>query len=131
MSMQDPLADMLTRIRNALAVRKSTVAMPASRLKEEVCRLLAREGYIESWQSERAGNKSTLLIRLKYRDGAAAIESLHRVSRPGLRRYVGVAGLPSVCGGLGTAIMSTSQGIVTEKTARAAKIGGEVLCTVF
>ena len=131
MSMQDPLADMLTRIRNALAVRQRAVAMPSSRLKEQVCRIMEQEGYIESWQSERVDNKSTLLIRLKYRNGASAIESLERVSRPGLRRYVGAAELPSVCGGLGTAILSTSQGIVTEKAARAANVGGEVLCTVF
>ncbi len=131
MSMQDPLADMLVRVRNALMVRHHTVSMPSSKIKEAVCRVLEQEGYIEAWQGEQVGSKRTLLIQLKYRGEQAAIETLKRISRPGLRQYVGVNDLPSVCGGLGTAIMSTSKGIITAKTARAAKVGGEVLCTVF
>ncbi|MCY4130559.1 MAG: 30S ribosomal protein S8 [Gammaproteobacteria bacterium] len=131
MTMQDPVADMLTRIRNAQMVRMKTVAMPNSKLKRAICNVLAEEGYIESYETSE-DIKPVLTITLKYLDdGAPVIESIDRASRPGLRRYVGAADLPRVRGGLGTAILSTNQGVITEKAARRLGVGGEVLCTVF
>lgn len=131
MTMQDPVADMLTRIRNAQMVRMKTVMMPNSKLKRAICNVLAEEGYIESYETSE-DVKPVLTIRLKYLDdGAPVIESIDRASRPGLRRYVGSDDLPRVRGGLGTAILSTNQGVITEKAARRLGVGGEVLCTVF
>lgn len=130
MSMQDPLADMLTRIRNAQQVGKADVAMPSSKLKVSVARVLAEEGYINGYSvSEDA--KPELTIELKYFEGKPVIAELDRVSRPGLRNYAGKSELPSVRGGLGVAIVSTSRGVMTDRAARTAGIGGEVLCTVF
>ncbi|MCY4095269.1 MAG: 30S ribosomal protein S8 [Gammaproteobacteria bacterium] len=131
MTMQDPVADMLTRIRNAQMVRMKTVTMPHSKLKRAICDVLAEEGYIESFETT-DDVKPMLTITLKYLDdGMPVIESIDRASRPGLRRYVGRDDLPRVRGGLGTAILSTNQGVITEKAARRLGVGGEVLCTVF
>lgn len=131
MTMQDPVADLLTRIRNAQMRRHLSVVMPSSKLKCAICEVLAAEGYIKGFESS-SDAKPTLTVNLKYLDdGTPVIESISRTSRPGLRKYVGAEDLPRVRSGLGTAIMSTNQGIVTEKTARRLGIGGEVLCTVF
>ncbi len=130
MSMQDPLADMLTRIRNAQQVGKVDVAMPSSKLKINVARVLQDEGYVVGFSvSEDA--QPQLTIELKYFDGKPVIAELDRVSRPGLRNYAGKDGLPQVRGGLGIAIVSTSKGVMTDRAARAQGVGGEVLCTVF
>lgn len=130
MSMQDPLADMLTRIRNAQMVGKANVSMPSSKLKGNVAKVLREEGYIVDFNVE-DGNKAELTIELKYFEGKPVISEIDRVSRPGLRSYAGKTSLPSVRGGLGVAIVTTSQGVMTDRAARAAGIGGEVLCTVF
>lgn len=130
MSMQDPLADMLTRIRNAQMVGKSNVSMPASKLKKNVAQVLKDEGYIVDF-SVSGEAKAELSIELKYFEGKPVIAEIDRVSRPGLRAYAGKGELPSVRGGLGVAIVSTSKGVMTDRAARAAGIGGEVLCTVF
>ncbi|GAB1262966.1 30S ribosomal protein S8 [Aurantivibrio plasticivorans] len=130
MSMQDPVADMLTRIRNAQQVGKTTVDIPASKLKVAVANVLKEEGYIEGVAvSEDA--KPVITIELKYFEGKPVIAEIDRASRPGLRHYAGKEGLPSVRGGLGVAIVSTSKGVMTDRAARAAGVGGEVLCTVF
>lgn len=130
MSMQDPIADMLTRIRNAQMVGKTTVTMPASKLKKNIARVLAEEGFIGG-HSVSDGAKPELTVELKYFEGKPVIVELDRASRPGLRNYVGKDSLPSVRGGLGMAIVSTSKGVMTDRAARAAGIGGEVICTVF
>lgn len=130
MSMQDPLADMLTRIRNAQQVGKANVSMPSSKLKASVAKVLVEEGYVESY-SISEGAKPELTIELKYFEGKPVIAELDRVSRPGLRSYAGKTALPSVRGGLGVAIVSTSKGVMTDRAARAEGVGGEVLCTVF
>lgn len=130
MSMQDPLADMLTRIRNAQMVGKASVSMPSSKLKKSVAELLLAEGYITG-VSATEDAKPELTIELKYFEGKAVIAELDRFSRPGLRAYAGKDELPSVRGGLGIAIISTSTGLMTDRAARAAGVGGEVLCTVF
>lgn len=130
MSMQDPLADMLTRIRNAQQVGKATVSMPASKLKSSVAQVLKDEGYINGF-SVSDEVKATLTIELKYFEGKPVIAELNRISRPGLRNYAGKGALPTVRSGLGVAIISTSNGVMTDRAARAAGVGGEVLCTVF
>ena len=131
MSMQDPLADMLTRIRNAQMAGKTSVDMPGSKLKAAVARVLKDEGYIAGYESFTEGVKQRLRLELKYFDGKPVIVEIDRVSRPSLRRYAAKDELPSVRGGLGIAIVSTSQGVMTDRAARAAGVGGEVLCTVF
>ena len=131
MSMQDPLADMLTRIRNAQMAGKTVVEIPASKLKRAVCNVLLEEGYIAGVRDLERNGKALLLVELKYFEGKPVIAELDRVSRPGLRRYAGKDGLPTVRGGLGVAIVSTSRGVMTDRAARAAGVGGEVLCTVF
>lgn len=130
MSMQDSLADMLTRIRNAQMTAKKSVSMPSSKLKVAVAKVLKDEGYINDL-SVTEGAKAELTLTLKYFEGKPVIESIDRYSRPGLRQYAGSKELPSVRGGLGVAIVSTSQGVMTDRAARAAGVGGEVLCTVF
>lgn len=130
MSMQDPLADMLTRIRNAQMAEKSAVSMPSSRLKAAVAEVLKNEGYVADYQVSE-GVKPELTIDLKYFEGRPVIEELQRVSRPSLRQYTSATQLPKVRGGLGVAIVSTSQGVMTDRQARAAGVGGEVLCSVF
>ncbi len=130
MSMQDPLSDMLTRIRNAQMVGKTEVTMPSSKLKISVAKVLEQEGYVGQYSVSEA-TKPSLTIELKYFEGKPVIAEIARASRPGLRHYAGKDGLPSVRGGLGVAVVSTSQGVMTDRAARAAGIGGEVLCTVF
>lgn len=130
MSMTDPIADMLTRIRNAQAMKKTQVEMPASKLKSAVAALLKEEGYITDF-SVNSEKKATLSVQLKYYLGKPVIESVQRVSRPGLRIYKAKDDLPQVKGGLGVAIISTSKGLMSDRAARAAGHGGEVLCYVF
>lgn len=130
MSMQDPLADMLTRIRNAQMVGKLDVTMPSSKLKINVAKVLKEEGFITDYSTSE-GPKAELNVQLKYFEGKSVIAELDRISRPGLRNYTGKSSLPSVRGGLGIAIVSTSKGVMTDRAARAAGVGGEVLCTVF
>ena len=131
MSMQDPLSDMLTRIRNAQMAGKTSVDMPGSKLKAAVARVLKEEGYITDFAASADTGKPRLSIELKYFDGKPVIAEIDRISRPGLRSYAGKDELPSVRGGLGVAIVSTSRGVMTDRAARAAGVGGEVLCTVF
>lgn len=130
MSMHDPIADMLTRIRNAQSAQKETVAMPSSTKKEAIAKVLKDEGYISSFEVVAEGVKQTLVITLKYYQGKAVIETLDRVSRPSLRIYRSKDQLPSVLGGLGIAIISTSKGLMTDRKARAMALGGEVICFV-
>ncbi len=130
MSMHDPIADMLTRIRNAQMVNKPRVAIPASKLKNAIAKVLKDEGYIEDFVVQENAGKPTLDIALKYYAGRPVIEKIDRVSRPGLRIYRGSEAIPKVMNGLGVAIVSTSQGVMTDRKARAAGIGGEVLCVV-
>jgi len=131
MSMSDPIADMLTRIRNAQLSEKSIVAMPASKLKQAIAQVLKDEGYIEHFTvRESDDGKPVLDISLKYYAGRPVIEKIERVSRPGLRIYKPNKNLPNVMNGLGVAIISTSKGVMTERKARASGIGGEVLCIV-
>lgn len=130
MSMSDPIADMLTRIRNAQAVNKVSVAMPSSKLKGLIAKVLKDEGYIEDFSINTVDGKPSLEIGLKYYAGRPVIEKIERVSRPGLRIYRGNDAIPTVMNGLGVAIVSTSKGVMTDRAARAAGIGGEVLCVV-
>jgi len=130
MSMSDPIADMLTRIRNAHQVEKVSVAMPSSKLKKAIAAVLKDEGYIEDFAVADEAGKATLEIKLKYYAGRPVIERIERISRPGLRIYKGTHDMPKVMNGLGVAIMSTSKGVMTDRKARAAGIGGEVLCIV-
>ncbi|BBB27770.1 MULTISPECIES: 30S ribosomal protein S8 [Amphritea] len=130
MSMQDTLADMLTRIRNGHMAEKTAVTMPASKMKASVAAVLKEEGYIADFAVEGEG-KPVMTVELKYFEGKPVIESIQRVSRPSVRVYRGASELPKVSGGLGVAIISTSKGVMTDRAARAAGIGGEVICTVF
>jgi len=131
MSMTDPIADMFTRIRNAQLTGKTTVSMPASKVKAAIAKVLKDEGYVRDFQVSKAeNNKAVLEIALKYFEGKPAIDKLDRVSRSGLRVYRGKSDLPKVMGGLGIAIISTPAGIMTDAQARAQGIGGEVLGTV-
>ncbi len=130
MSMSDPIADMLARIKNAQAVSKRSVDMPASKLKVSVAQVLKDEGYIREFRVEEAGAKSTLSIDLKYIEGRGVIDRLDRYSRPSRRAYFGKDDLPRVLNGLGVAIVSTSNGVMTDRQARAEGRGGEVLCLV-
>lgn len=131
MSMQDPLADMLTRIRNAQMAGKKSVEMPASKLKAAVAAVLVDEGYIQSVETLEQDGKKRLALTLKYFNGKPVIAEIDRKSRPGLRQYAASDELPKVRGGLGVAIVSTSKGVMSDRAARAAGVGGEVLCTVF
>ncbi|MCG3202132.1 MAG: 30S ribosomal protein S8 [Gammaproteobacteria bacterium] len=130
MSLQDPISDMLTRIRNAQAATKQTVAMPSSTRKVAIAKVLKDEGYIADYSVAPVEGKLTLTVTLKYYEGKPVIESLRRVSRPGLRIYRGKSELPKVIGGLGVAIVSTSRGLMTDRAARAQGIGGEIICYV-
>lgn len=130
MSMQDPIADMLTRIRNAQAVGGINVELPCSTLKMAILEVLKQEGYIEDFQTLATDGKKDLKVTLKYYQGKPVIEKIKRISRPGLRIYKRSDELPTVLAGMGIAIVSTSQGVMTERTARAQKLGGEVLCIV-
>jgi len=130
MSMSDPIADMLTRIRNAQMAEKMTVAMPSSKLKVALAKVLQDEGYVDGFKVVANDGKPTLEIGLKYYADRPVIEKLQRVSRPGLRVYKGSEDIPQVMNGLGVAIVSTSKGLMTDRKARANGIGGEVLCIV-
>ena len=130
MSMSDPISDMLTRIRNAQAVQKTTVKIPASKVKTGIAKVLKDEGYINDYRDVEAGGKPALEVTLRYMEGRGVIETLKRVSRPGLRRYRGKDDLPKILNGMGIAVISTSQGIMTDAAARAAGQGGEILCIV-
>lgn len=130
MSMTDPVADMLTRIRNAQKVNKAHVEVPHSKLKEAVAKVLLEEGYLASVDVLRDGVKATLKLGLKYYAGRPVIDRIERVSRPGLRIYRGVDELPKVLNGMGVAVVSTSKGVMSDRAARKARLGGEVLCIV-
>jgi len=130
MSMTDPISDMLTRIRNAQMVRRSVVTMPSSKLKISIAKVLKDEGYVEDFAVRPNAGKPELDINLKYYAGEPVIEKIERVSRPGLRIYKGRDDIPKVMNGLGVAIVSTSRGVMTDRMARAAGVGGEVLCIV-
>jgi small subunit ribosomal protein S8 len=130
MSMNDPIADLLTRIRNGQAAGKPEVRAQSSRVKEAIVRVLKDEGYVADFVVSRDGGRSTLVVALKYHAGKPVIERLERVSRPGLRAYRGKGALPKVLGGLGVAIVSTPQGVMSDREARRAGQGGEVLCVV-
>jgi small subunit ribosomal protein S8 len=128
--MSDPIADMLTRIRNGQSARKVSVSMPASKAKEAVAKVLQDEGYVAGFVTEGEGAEAQLTIELKYFNGAPVIETIKRTSKPGLRIYRGKDSLPKVLGGLGVAIVSTSAGVMSDRQARAKGIGGEVICVV-
>jgi small subunit ribosomal protein S8 len=131
MSMTDPIADMLTRIRNGQNVALKSVSMPSSTLKEAIARVLQDEGYIADFAvGDQPGNKRELTVTLKYFGGKPVIEKIQKISKPGLRIYRGKSDLPTVMGGLGVAIVSTSEGVMTDRTARAKGFGGEVICIV-
>lgn len=130
MSMHDPIADALARIRNAQRIGHPEVSMPVSRMKIEMARVLKEEGYVEDYSVSGEGAERRLAIRLKYHEGRPVIAEIRRVSRPGLRVYRGKDELPRVMGGFGIAIISTSQGLMSDRAARAAGQGGEVLCDV-
>jgi len=130
MSMTDPIADMLTRIRNAQMADKVAVTMPSSKLKVSIAKVLKDEGYIDDFAVRDNGGKPELDIALKYYAGRPVIERIDRVSKPGLRVYKGADDLPRVMNGLGVAIVSTPKGVMTDRAARASNVGGEVLCVV-
>ncbi len=130
MSMSDPISDMLTRIRNGQGANKVTVDIPSSNVKQAIAKVLKDEGFIEDVTVSKEGVKSTIVVTLKYYMGEPVITKLRRVSRPGLRTYKSVDELPRVIGGMGVAIISTSNGVMSDRAARAAGHGGEVLCTV-
>lgn len=132
MAMTDPIADMLTRIRNANMVQKEVVDIPASRIKEEIATVLKIEGFIKDYQRIAEGPQGVLRVHLKYgRDGEKVISGLKRISKPGLRVYAKKDEIPKVLGGLGMAVISTSKGIMTDKQARTTGVGGEVICYVW
>ena len=130
MSMSDPIADLLTRIRNAQMVAKTTVSVPSSKVKVSIAQVLKDEGYIDGFTVKNEGGKAELEIALKYYAGRPVIERIERVSKPGLRIYKGCEDIPRVMNGLGVAIVSTPKGVMTDRKARASKVGGEVLCIV-
>jgi small subunit ribosomal protein S8 len=130
MSMSDPIADMLTRIRNAQSAKKTEVVMPSSKLKIAIAKVLKDEGYVEDFAIREAEGKPELSIALKYYADKPVIDRIERVSRPGLRIYKGKEDIPKVMNGLGVAILSTSKGVMTDRKARATGVGGEVLCVV-
>lgn len=130
MSMSDPIADLLTRIRNAQLVSKATVSAPSSKVKVAIAQVLKDEGYIDGFEVKTEGGKSELVITLKYYAGRGVIERIERVSRPGLRVYKGCNAIPQVQNGLGVSIVTTPKGVMTDRKARATGVGGEVLCYV-
>ncbi|KAA3653390.1 MAG: 30S ribosomal protein S8 [Castellaniella sp.] len=130
MSMSDPIADMLTRIRNGQQAQKATVVMPSSKLKVAIAKVLQEEGYIDGFAVREADGKPELDVALKYYAGAPVIERIERISKPGLRVYKGSQDLPRVMNGLGVAIVSTPKGVMTDRAARASRVGGEVICIV-
>ena len=132
MNSTDPIADMLTRIRNASAARHKDLTIPSSKVKREIARVLAEEGFIDSWATAAEGVQETLSMRLKYVEGRTPVVSgLKRISKPGLRVYAGADKLPRVLNGMGIAILSTSHGVLPDRECRRQKVGGEVLCYVW
>jgi small subunit ribosomal protein S8 len=131
MTMTDPVADYLTRVRNAIQAKHKRVDVPASGLKREITKLLLEQKFITGYTELKDSPQGTLRIQLKYQESRSVITGLKRISTPGLRKYVGSDKLPRVLGGLGIAIISTSRGLMTDKQARAAKVGGEVLCEIW
>lgn len=132
MSMTDPIADMLTRIRNAMRARQNEIVFSASGVKLEIAKILKEEGYIKDYSAFKEDNKGFIKLALKYMPGKkAAITEIKRVSKPGLRKYVGKDGIPRVLNGLGIAIVSTSKGLMTDRKAREIGVGGELVCTVY
>ena len=131
MTMTDPVADYLTRVRNAIRAGHKRVDIPASNLKRSLTKLLLANKFITSYTEHNESAQGTIRIVLKYQDGEPVIGGLKRVSRPGLRRYVSAGEIPRVLGGLGVAVISTSRGLMTDKQARGAKLGGEVLCEIW
>ncbi len=131
MSMSDPLADMLTRIRNGQRVNKETVSSPASNMRQRVLDVLEREGFIRGYNRDENSGKPQINIELKYHDGSPVIREIKRVSKPGLRVYSSVADLPQIRNGLGISIVSTPKGVLSDSEARAQNVGGEIICTVF
>ena len=129
--MTDPIADFLTRLRNAIQAKHRVVEVPASNLKKDITKILFDKGYILNYKFEEVGPQGTIKIALKYATKVSAIKSLKRVSTPGMRKYTGYRDMPRVINGLGIAIISTSKGVMTDKEAAALKIGGEVLCYVY
>ena len=130
MNLTDPIADMLTRIRNANAAKHATVAIPFSRIKESIANLLKNEGYIVDYEIKEEGTKKDIVVTLKFVDGEEVVKGLKRISKPGRRVYSSVENLPKVLGGLGIAIVSTPKGVLTDKECRKHSVGGEVLCYV-
>lgn len=128
--MTDPIADLLTRIRNAHHAEKLSLTMPVSKIKHAIAKVLQDEGYIEGFNLDELDGKPAITIQLKYYEGSPVIENIKRISKPGLRVYKSAEELPSVNGGLGIAIVSTSKGIMTDRAARSAGVGGEILCSV-
>ena len=131
MTMTDPVADFLTRMRNAMQAGRKRVDVPASNLKRELAKLLIDNKFISGYTEVKEGAQGVLRIQLKYNDGKPVISGLRRVSKPGLREYVASTSIPRVLGGLGIAVLSTSRGLMTDKQARQAKVGGEVLCEIW
>ena len=131
MTMQDPLADMLTRIRNAQMAGKAVVKMPSAKLKVSVASVLKEEGYIDDYGVSVEENKTTLSVSLRYHNGKPVIEEIRRASKPGLRQYKGKDRIPSVRGGLGIHILTTNKGVVSDRVARKHGVGGELICSVF
>lgn len=131
MHLTDPIADMLTRIRNGNMAKHAQVAVPFSKIKESIANILKNEGYIVSYEVKEEGTKKDIVVTLKYMDGDAVIKGLKRISKPGRRVYTSVESLPKVLGGLGIAIVSTPKGVITDKECRKHSVGGEVLCYVW
>ena len=129
--MTDPIADMLTRIRNAIISNKETVEIPASKMKKAIADILLSEGYVQDVKIVEDGYNGKIVITLKYNNKQSVIGGLKRVSKPGLRQYAGIENMPKALGGFGTVILSTNKGIMTDKQAKAANVGGEVLCYVW
>ena len=129
--MTDPIADMLTRIRNAITAKKEVVEIPASNVKKAIAEILLEEGWVKDVKLVEDGYNGKIVVTLKYDDKKSVISGLRRVSKPGLRNYAGVENMPRVLGGFGTVIMSTNKGIMTGKKAKAANVGGEVLCEIW
>ena len=127
----DPIADMLTRIRNALAVKHPTVEMPSSNMKEKIAQILVDEGYIENYEVAVDGVKKTLKLTLKYYNGKPVIQGIQRVSKPGLRIFANLENMPSVINGLGIAILTTTKGVMTNKEAKKQRVGGEVIAYIW
>lgn len=131
MTMTDPVSDYLTRVRNAIRAKHRRVDIPASNLKKDLCKLLLENKYIAGYSELTDTPQGTIRVQLKYNDGKSVIDGLKRVSRPGLRKYVDSESIPRVLGGLGIAVLSTSRGLMTDKQARQAKMGGELLCEIW